>query len=342
MLRAFLCVGAAFLFALFVFPASTFAHVIGAPEPWGFDLQKAYSPVKEVFHDFHNFLLIIITLITLFVLGLLVYVIVRYNARANPKPASFTHNVKLEIIWTLVPVLILVVILVPSLKILFYSDKTTEADLTIKAVGHQWYWSYEYPDHGGFTFDSRPIWDGPATTAEDAAKLIAESSPHWLIPTQQPLRLLEVDHRIVVPVHANIRVLTTADDVIHSWAMPALGVKKDAVPGRMNETWMRIEQEGVYYGQCSEICGTGHGYMPIVVEAVSKEKFSDWVSSKQKQAGIAPPATQPAAEPAPQTRAKGAVDGAAASAAEPAVGAATTPTQPAADHNTEATPEEKA
>jgi cytochrome c oxidase subunit II len=275
--------------ALIVFLCGTSsAWATGAPVPWGLDFQPAASPVKQHIEEFHHFLLIIITAITLFVMGLLAYVIVRFNARANPVPSKNAHNTMIEIIWTVIPVVILIVIAIPSFKLLYYGDKTPNPGMTLKVSGHQWYWSYEYPDHGGIAFDSRPIWDAPTTTTEQAKQLIAESSPNWLVPTAEPLRLLEVDNRIVLPVGVDVRVLVTAADVLHSWAMPALGVKKDAVPGRLNETWLRIDHEGLFYGQCSEICGTGHGFMPIVIEGVSPERFASWVASKRPAAAATP------------------------------------------------------
>jgi cytochrome c oxidase subunit 2 len=219
--------------------------------------------VKEQLTDFHNLLLVIITAITLLVLALLVYVMVRFNAKANPNPTRTSHNTVLEVAWTVLPVVILVVIAVPSFKVLYFMEKTEAADMTLKVVGHQWYWEYQYPDHEDLTFSSYMVPD------ED------------IQPGQH--RLLETDNRIVLPVDSNIRIIITAGDVLHSWAMPALGVKKDAIPGRLNETWARIDREGVYYGQCSEICGTNHGYMPITIEAVSKERFAQWlVEAKEK------------------------------------------------------------
>ena len=241
------------------------APVIGAAQPGQLGFQEAASPVMERLASFHDLLLWIISAITLFVLGLLLYVIVRFNKRANPVPSKTTHHTLLEVAWTVIPVVILVVIAIPSFQVLYYGDKTKEAEMTLKVIGHQWYWSYEYPDNGNIAFDSRIVEDKD------------------LQPGQ--LRLLETDNRVVLPVDTNIRILVTADDVIHAFAMPALGVKKDAVPGRLNETWTRITKEGVYYGQCSEICGTGHGYMPIAIEAVSKERFAQWV--EQKKSGTA-------------------------------------------------------
>lgn len=233
------------------------------PHPWQFGLQPAASPVLHEINSFHNLLLIIIFAIAVFVLALLIYVMVRFRASANPVPSRTSHNTLLEVAWTLIPVAILLVIAIPSFKLLYFSDVTRKAELTIKAIGHQWFWSYEYPDNGNFTFDA---------TMVEAADL----------KPGQP-RLLETDYRVVVPVDTNVRLLTTSVDVIHAWAMPAFGVKKDAVPGRLLETWFRAEREGVYYGQCSELCGTNHGFMPIAVEVVSKDAFAKWVVEAQKK-----------------------------------------------------------
>ncbi|PWC56369.1 cytochrome c oxidase subunit II [Azospirillum sp. TSO22-1] len=229
-----------------------------APQPWELGLQPAASPVKHALDDFHNLLLVIITAITLLVFALLVAVAVRFNAKRNPTPSSTSHNTLLEVAWTVVPVIILIVIAVPSFRVLYMMEVTPEAEMTIKVTGRQWYWDYEYPDQGGFAYSSYMIQEAD------------------LKPGQK--RLLEVDNRVVVPVNTVVRVQLTAGDVIHAWALPAFGVKKDAVPGRLNETWFKVEKEGVYYGQCSEICGTNHGFMPIAVEAMSKEKFAEWVA----------------------------------------------------------------
>jgi cytochrome c oxidase subunit 2 len=179
-----------------------------------------------------------------------------------------------------VPVLILFVIAVPSLKLLYFLDKAAKPEMTVKITGHQWYWSYEYPDQKIESFDSRPIWEGTAQKQEDIEKSLAEAKQNWLFKTEKPLRLLEVDNRIVLPVNTQVRLNVTAADVIHSWAMPSLGVKRDGVPGKLSEMWVQIDREGTYYGQCSELCGTGHGFMPIVIEAVSKDKFAEWVKTK--------------------------------------------------------------
>ena len=244
----------------------------GQATPWQFGFQDAYSPVAHVMHDFHNLLLVIITVISLFVLGLLIYVVIRFNRKANPIPSKTSHNTVIEFVWTVVPVLILIGIAIPSFSLLYYGDRVEKADMTIKAIGYQWYWGYEYIDQDGLAFEAVML-------EKDELK---EGQP----------RLLATDNTIVLPINTNIRVLVTAEDVLHAWAMPALGVKIDAVPGRINETWMNIEKEGMYYGQCSELCGTRHGFMPIMIKAVSKEEYEKWlVKAKEKYAGIAPATT---------------------------------------------------
>jgi cytochrome c oxidase subunit 2 len=240
------------------------AALAAQPKPWQMDFQEAATPLMEQITSFHDLLLIIITLISIFVLLLLVWVIVKFNAKANPNPTRTTHNTVIEVLWTVIPVVILVVIAIPSFKLLYYADVIPEADMTIKATGNQWYWTYEYSDHGKFSFDANMI---------DEADL----------KPGQP-RLLATDNHIVVPVGTVVRMQVSANDVIHSWAMPAFGVKVDAVPGRLNETWFGpVNKEGVYYGQCSELCGIRHGFMPITVEVVSKAKFDDWVKEAKKE-----------------------------------------------------------
>ncbi|MDP2206166.1 MAG: cytochrome c oxidase subunit II [Alphaproteobacteria bacterium] len=247
--------------------------MVGVPKNWGIGFQPSASPVKHEMVWFHNDLLMpVITVTTIFVMMLLLYVMIRFNAKANPKPSKTTHNTLLEFVWTLVPVIILVIIVVPSLKLLYLADKTADAEMTLNIKGYQWYWGYEYPDHGDIEFSSYMI---PEKDLQEGQ-----------------VRLLSTDNPVVLPVDTNIRLLITANDVLHSWAMPALGVKMDAVPGRMNETWTRIEKEGVYFGQCSEICGTNHAFMPIEIHAVSKEAFAKWV---EKQGGKMPEKTAEAA-----------------------------------------------
>lgn len=227
-----------------------------APTPWGLNFQEAASPMAERIHDFHDMLLVIITAIALFVLVLLVWVIIRYNSKANPEPKQFSHNVLIEVIWTVVPIIILIIIAIPSFKVLYYNDRTENPEMTLKIVGYQWYWNYEYPDHGDISFDSYMVAD------EDIG------------PDQK--RLLSTDTQVVLPVDTNIQLLISAGDVLHSWTIPAFGVKMDAIPGRWNETWVNISKPGVYYGQCSELCGKDHAYMPIEIKAVPKDEFRAW------------------------------------------------------------------
>jgi len=234
------------------------------PQPWQMDLQPAATERMAQIIDFHNLLLVIITAICVFVLGLLLWIMVRYNARANKVASKSTHNTLLEVVWTIVPVIILVVIAIPSFRLLYFEDVIPEADLTLKAVGKQWYWSYEYPDAGDFSFDALMLSDADAAAAGEP-------------------RLLGVDNRVVLPVGKTVRLIVTAADVIHSWAIPAFGVKIDAVPGRLNESWFTPLREGIYYGQCSELCGARHAFMPIAVEVVSQERFDLWLEeAKQK------------------------------------------------------------
>jgi cytochrome c oxidase subunit II len=237
---------------------------LGQPAPWEFKLQGSATQVMDDITSFHNWLLITITVITLFVLALLVIIVVKFNAKANPVPSRTTHNTLIEVAWTLIPVLILVAIAVPSFRLLFLQLDIPKADLTIKATGKQWYWSYAYPDNGKFEFDSLLACD------EARAKC------------QEP-RLLTVDNEVVVPVNKVVRVETTGADVIHSFAVPAFGIKIDAIPGRLNETWFKANKIGVYYGQCSELCGKDHAYMPIAVRVVSDQDFAAWVETAKKK-----------------------------------------------------------
>lgn len=272
--------------AILVLFLTSGASADGVPHAWGINMQTPGSPLQERINDFHNILLWIISLITAFVLVLLLYVMIRFNKWANPTPSTTTHNAKLEVIWTLVPCLILLSIAFISFPLLYYGERIPEkADLTIKVTGHQWYWSYEYPDQGDINFDSHAIWDSSDVTNEQAEKLINDSKTGWLIKDSKPLRMLEVDNRLVLPVGKYIRVQITGSDVEHSWFVPSLAVNRMAVPGRLNEIWLKIDHEGLYYGQCSMICGNGHGYMPIVIEGVSPEAFAAWVQSKKSAVG---------------------------------------------------------
>ena len=235
----------------------------GQPSPWEVSLQGAATPVMEFITSFHNFLLVVITAIVLFVLVLLAYVVIKFNAKANPVPSRTTHNTLIEVAWTIIPVLILVGIAVPSFRLLFLELDIPKADLTIKATGKQWFWTYSYPDNGKFEFDSLMV----------AEKDLKPGQP----------RLLAVDNEVVVPVNKVVRVQTTGSDVIHAFAIPAFGIKIDAVPGRLNETWFNATKEGVYYGQCSELCGKDHAFMPIAIRVVSDAEFATWVEAAKKK-----------------------------------------------------------
>lgn len=270
------------LLGMIGFSASAMA---GAPEPWGIGMLPGASPVRSMMDHFHDYYLIPMMFgISALILGLLLYLVLRFNKRANPVPAKFAHNTLIEVLWTALPIIILMIIAIPSMRLLYFADKVEKPDLTVKVTGHQWYWSYEYPDNGNFGFDARPIWESSAVTPEQAAVLLKDAAPNWLIPTPAPARLLETDNRMVVPVGANVRVLIAGADVIHSWYVPALGVQKSAMPGRLNETWLKADREGIYYGQCTQICGIGHGFMPIVVEAVTPERFAAWIKTKNPTA----------------------------------------------------------
>ena len=235
---------------------------LGQPAPWEYKLQEAATPVMEYITWFHNWLLGTITVITLFVLVLLILVVVKFNAKANPVPSRTTHNTLIEVAWTLIPVLILVAIAVPSFRLLFLELDVPKADLTVKATGKQWFWSYSYPD-SKFEFDSLMLQD-------------KDRKP------DQP-RLLAVDNEMVVPVGKVVRVQVIGSDVIHSFSVPAFGVKVDAIPGRLNETWFKAEREGIYYGQCSQLCGRDHAFMPIEVRVVSEKDYTAWLDQAKKK-----------------------------------------------------------
>jgi cytochrome c oxidase subunit 2 len=245
------------------------------PQPWEVTLQPAASPVMENIVWFHNFLFVLITLITLLVLALLIVVVMKFNAKTNPVPSKTTHNTLIEVAWTLIPVLILVAIAVPSFRLLFQQLDIPKADLTVKVTGKQWYWSYSYPDNGKFEFDSL---------------LAADKQP----------RLLGVDNEMVVPVNKVIRVQTTGADVIHAFAVPAFGIKIDSIPGRLNETWFKATKVGMYYGQCSELCGKDHAFMPIAVRVVEDQEFAAWVEAAKKKYATNPANTFAAAGQAAQ------------------------------------------
>jgi cytochrome c oxidase subunit II len=248
------------------------------PVDKGLGLQPMVTPVGRDIHFFHDIVLLpIITIISVFVLGLLLWVVIRYNAKANPVPAKFTHHVGLEVAWTGIPILILIGISILSFPLLYKEDQTpAKFDMTVKVTGHQWYWSYEYPDHDDYGFAANMLPDAEAAAA---------GKP----------RLLGTDNPIVVPVNKTVRVQVTATDVIHSWAVPAFGVKMDAIPGRLNEAWFKAEKTGTYYGQCSEICGIRHAFMPIEVKVVTQAEYDAWIAGNTTAS--LPESTQFAAAP---------------------------------------------
>ncbi len=236
------------------------------PLPWQTGFQPAVTPIAERVAAFNDLLVPLIVAVTIFVMILLGYVMVKFRRSANPNPSKTTHNALLEVVWTVIPIIILIVIAIPSFRLLYFIDKVPDdVGLTVKVVGHQWYWTYEYQDHK-FSFD---------------ANLDEKAKP----------RLLETDNRVVLPVNTTVRLLLTADDVIHAWTVPAFGMKFDTVPGRLVETWVNVKKEGVYYGQCSELCGARHSKMPIAVEVVSKEKFTAWVADAKKKFATGPDTT---------------------------------------------------
>jgi len=236
----------------------------GRPVPWQMGFQPAATPVMQDIEWFHTILLWVITIVVLFVLALLLWVIVRYNRRANPTPSRISHNTLLEVAWTVIPVLILVGIAIPSFKLLYFEADIPKADLTIRAIGKQWYWSYQYPQFGDWQYDSLGLSDVAALKAGEP-------------------RLLGVDNPVVVPVNKVVEVETVGADVIHSWAVPSFGVKMDAVPGRINRTWFKALREGTFYGECSELCGARHAFMPIEVKVVSQEAFDTWLAAAKKK-----------------------------------------------------------
>jgi cytochrome c oxidase subunit 2 len=262
--------------------ATTAVAGTGQPSPWQMGMQTPVTGGADYIHWFHDLLLWIITLITLFVLGLLAYAIWRFNESSNPIPAKTTHHALLEVAWTVVPVLILVIIAVPSFRLLKVQLDPPKPDIVVKATAHQWYWSYEYPPDqgGGFGFDANMLTD-------------EQRKP------DQP-RLLAVDNEVVLPINKIVRVQVTAADVIHAFAMPSFGLKLDAIPGRLNETWFKAEREGIYYGQCSLICGQNHAFMPIAIRIVSDAQYAAWLAEAKKKFAATEPvrlaADGPAAE----------------------------------------------
>jgi cytochrome c oxidase subunit II len=255
------------------------AALADQPHPWQLGLQDAASPVAERVEALHTEILYIITIITIFVVGLLGYVCIRFRAKANPNPSRVSHHTVIEILWTVLPIVILLVIVVPSFKLLYFETTTPKADLTLKVTGLQWYWHYDYPDYGNFGFDSQLVDDKDLKNPEE--------------------RLLDVDNEVMLPVGSVVRVQLASQDVMHDWFVPALAVGTYAVPGRLNETWLSIDKEGIFFGECNQICGVNHAFMPIKIHAVSKDAFAKWVADK-KQAALGG-ATKLAAATAPAT-----------------------------------------
>jgi cytochrome c oxidase subunit II len=285
MKRSFLRLQAALMAGLMCFSAGKAFAALGAPHPWQMWYQEAATPVAVRSFGLHHGIMYVVTAIVVFVLGLLLIVMIRFNAKTNPVPKQFTHHPLLEVIWSVIPAFILLAIAIPSWQLIYYQDRTATPDMTLKVTGYQWYWGYEYPDQEGINFLSNYIPDKDI----DAGK--------------GQLRLLSTDNPVVVPVDTNIRVLITASDVIHSWSVPAFGVKLDAVPGRTNETWFRVTKTGTYYGQCDQLCGKNHSYMPVEIRAVTKDEFQAWVKDPKH---VSPPVqmtqntvgAEPAAKPA--------------------------------------------
>ncbi len=267
---------------------ATGAHaqtIVGQPHDWQMGFPPSFTPVQEKVAWLHNLLLAIITLITVFVLALLLYVMWRFHASRNPVPTTVTHNTVIEIAWTIIPILILVVIAIPSFRLLYYGDKAVDAAMTVKVTGHQWYWQYEYPDQGNLSIDSR---------------ILSEADRAKLKPNEP--RQLAVDEDMVIPVNTTIRIIGTGADVMHGWTVWGFGIKKTVIPGRLNEGWINVEKVGLYYGQCSQICGNSHAFMPIAVNVVSKVDFDKWVEAKKKAAGLLPATNFAAAATTPANR----------------------------------------
>ena len=253
------------IFSVFFFLVSFNAFGKQATD-WQLSFQNPATDLMGSVVGLHNIILIVMTLVTLFVLFLLFYVSFRFSAKRNPIPSTRTHNTVVEVLWTAIPIVILVVLAIPSFKLLYQQEKSENYDMTVKVIGHQWYWEYEYPDHGDFYFESYMVQDADLQEGD--------------------LRLLTVDNPLVIPANKNIQILITAGDVLHSWAVPSMGLKTDAVPGRLNETWVNVKEPGIYRGQCSEICGTGHGFMPVVVKVLPESEFIAWANEAKNNYAI--------------------------------------------------------
>ena len=258
--------------------------IVGVPHDWQMNFPPAYTPLMEKVESLNDLLLIIISLICAFVAALIIYAVWRFHASRNPVATTTTHNTVIEIAWTVLPILILVIIAIPSFRLLYYGDKATDAAFTVKVTGHQWYWSYEYPDQGNFSIDSRILSEADRVKQKPAVP-----------------RLLAVDEEMVIPKGTTIRIIGTAADSMHGWTVPGFGIKKTVIPGRLNEGWINVRDEGFYFGQCSQICGNNHTYMPIAVRVVSKPEFDKWAEQKKKSAGLVP-ATDVASATPPANR----------------------------------------
>lgn len=257
----------------------------GIPTPWQINLQGAVTEVAHYIHWFHNWLNVIIFVITLFVLALLVYVCFKFAEKRNPTPSKTTHHALLEVAWTIIPVLILVVVAIPSFRLLKLQLEVPQADVTVKVTGKQWFWTYEYPGENALTFDSLML------DEKQRAEAIKAKGLQPAVGEREMPRLLAVDNEAVVPVGKIVRVQVTAADVIHKFTVPSFGVKIDAIPGRLNETWFRAEREGIYYGQCSFVCGQNHAFMPIAFRVVSQERYDAWLADAKKRFANAGDAT---------------------------------------------------
>ena len=290
-------VGLRIVLGLLVALAAASGAMAAQPSDWQLGMQPAASPLAQQMSDFHTMLLVIIIAIVLFVMGLLLYVMWRYSARRNPTPSKTTHNTAIEVVWTVVPIMILVVIAVPSFNLLYALARSEDPELTLVVRGYQWYWGYEYPDQQIEEFQAHMVPD--EEIAGDQVRLLSTFDPTG-----------RTGGVVVLPVDTNVQIVVTAMDVLHSWALPAFGIKTDAVPGRLNETWVRIEEEGTYYGQCSEICGTGHAFMPIEIRAVSREAFNDWVTEQTADLELETPPVLLEPQPADAAEPEGAPEGA--------------------------------
>ncbi len=242
------------------------SNLYAVAKDWQLSFQNPATDLMQKVVSLHDLILIVMTVVTLFVLFLLFYVSFRFSAKRNPIPSTTTHNTIIEVLWTAIPIVILVAIAIPSFKLLYEQEKSDSYDMTVKVIGHQWYWEYEYPDHGDFYFESYMVQD------EDLQ--------------EGDLRLLTVDNPLVIPANKNVQILISAGDVLHSWAVPSMGIKTDAVPGRLNETWVNVKEPGTYRGQCSEICGSGHGFMPVVVKVLPENEFMAWANEAKNNYAI--------------------------------------------------------